>query len=136
MKKSPTISPSILTTLALRELEKLFGTSVTCTIIYYLGRALGNAIYTVFSKYGFTYETVVSVFETLSNIGIISGFRIHEEDGEIINVLLLGSPSKFKCESAAAHPVLKGIIEVLMENDVPCIAYEKENGIQIIITER
>ncbi|RLG74446.1 MAG: hypothetical protein DRO23_06765 [Thermoprotei archaeon] len=126
------INCNMLLTLMFAELEKIFGKQISCTIAYYLGRALGNAIHNVTRKLEYSPLLLERIFNELAKMGIVEYFRFQEINGGIPCIEFSGINMPM-CRGRAEYPIIRGLADALAENGFFSVSYKGRGRVRIIM---
>ncbi|RLG71396.1 MAG: hypothetical protein DRO23_12015 [Thermoprotei archaeon] len=126
------INCNVLLALMFIELEKIFGKQISCTIAYYLGRALGNAIHNVTRKLEYSPSLLERVFNELVKMGIVDYFSLQKVNGEISCIEFSGKNMPM-CRGRAEYPIVRGLADALAENGFFNISYKGKGRVRIVM---
>jgi len=114
------------------ELEKIFGKHISCAIAYYLGRALGNAIYNAARRLEYSPTLLERVFNKLVNMGIVDYFSLRKINGEVSCIEFSGKNVPI-CGGRAEYPIIRGLADALSENGFFNVSYRGKGRVRIIM---
>ena len=131
-EKYKAINCSMLLTLMFAELEKIFGKQITCTIAYYIGKSLGNAIHNVTRKLERPPSLLKKILNELIKMGIVSHIKLQEMDDRVSCIEISGVNIPM-CRGKEEYPIIRGLADAFAENGFFSVTYKGKGRIEIIL---